>query len=145
MAKRRRSRRRAPRRVVRRASTRRSAPFRRRRKSGGSSTSRQAVMAASVGGFLYGAVREPLSNLVSPVTSRIPLAGNMADELFLGLGAAWLAKRAKGKMAKRFLMGAVTLESARLGEQLAGPLVARLVPGGSTSPTAAPVLGATFR
>jgi hypothetical protein len=72
-------------------------------------------MGLIVGGAAYGATREKLSNILSPITARIPL-GNVADEVVLGTAAYFVAKKSNNKMVKDYARAALTVEAARLGE-----------------------------
>jgi hypothetical protein len=72
-----------------------------------------------VGAGVYGALREKMSNALSPLTSKIPL-GNISDEIALG-GIAVILDRTLGKkmpMLKPVLKGAIIVESARIGEAI---------------------------
>jgi len=64
----------------------------------------------------YGAGRVYLSQLVAPVTSKIPL-GNYADEVVLGVGGYLLAKKGNG-MVRDFGRAMLTVEAAAVGHQL---------------------------
>jgi hypothetical protein len=69
-----------------------------------------------IGAGLYGAVREPAANFITPVTSKIPL-GSVADELVLGLLGWFGYKKGKG-IVKDISLGALAIEGARIGEQI---------------------------
>ena len=66
---------------------------------------------------VYGGLRERLSKLLAPFTSKIPL-GTIADEAALGT-IGYLAAKGKlgnNKMIKQVGLAALTIESARIGE-----------------------------
>lgn len=95
---------------------------RRKSKTGGN------ITPLIVGGFVYGGVREYMSNLLMPLTEKIPL-GDLSDEIVL-LGVDWaLAKRKipviKGfKMASQIGKAGLMLESARIGSYFLGRMTA---------------------
>lgn len=104
------------RRKARRASARRSSGFftKKRRSSNGSSGA--PLTGLIIGGMAYGATREKISNMLAPITAKLPM-GNIADEVVLGVGAYFLAKNTNGVM-RDYARAALTVESARLGEAL---------------------------
>lgn len=66
--------------------------------------------------MIYGAVREKASNMLTPITSKVPL-GNVADEVVLGGIAYFVAKKfSSNKMIRDVARAALTVEAARLGE-----------------------------
>ena len=68
----------------------------------------------------YGALREQVSQLIAPLTSKIPL-GQYADEVvFAGLGYL-AAKKGKG-MVKGLGYGMLSVEFAALGSQVFGSM-----------------------
>jgi len=66
----------------------------------------------------YGAGRQTIVNLASPITSRIPL-GQYADEAVLGAAGYFMAKKGRG-VVKDLGMAMLTVEAASLGSQLIG-------------------------
>jgi hypothetical protein len=64
----------------------------------------------------YGAGRQYISNLIAPVTSKIPL-GQYADEVGMGILSWYAAKKGKGIIKKVGIAG-LTIESALVGQQL---------------------------
>ena len=77
----------------------------------------------------YGAVRGKVSQLIQPVTSKIPF-GNLADEIGMGVLSYYAAKKGKG-MVKKLGQAGLIIESAQAGQTLvAGNLL-----GGTTSNT----------
>ena len=66
----------------------------------------------------YGAGRGYLSNMLTPLTSKIPL-GNYADEAVFGILGYLAAKKGKG-IIKDVGTAVLTVESASLGSQLMG-------------------------
>ncbi len=65
--------------------------------------------------IIYGAVREKISNALTPITSKIPF-GDIADEITLGAIGWFLSKRSGliGSIGKT----ALVIESARIGEAM---------------------------
>lgn len=78
---------------------------------GGRSTS-GSMMKTLLGAGIYGAVREPISSAISPITARVPF-GTIADEGALLLINVWLAKRG-GMLGDLGKAGAI-IEAARIG------------------------------
>jgi len=125
---RRRTRRSAPRRSVR--TVYRSAGRRARR--AGRSIVKSDLMGTLIGGAGYGALRAPIANAISPLTSKIPLPGGYNDEIGLALVSYFAAKQGGiiGKMGKAGL----TVEAASMGSQLVNKgLIGAGMTGGSTS------------
>lgn len=97
-----------------RKAKRRFSPFRRSRsRSNNSSGSLTAVL---VGGAAYGAGRQYVSNLVKPLTDKIPL-GNVADNLVMGAICYFGAKKAP-KMLKPVFKAGLAIEAAMAGQDL---------------------------
>lgn len=84
-----------------------------RRKS--TSSSVMKPMAILLGGGIYGALRAKLSNLLSPVTSKVPL-GDVADEAVLFAAGYFANKNFKDKTLKSVAQSAMVVEAARMGE-----------------------------
>lgn len=97
------------RRIVRRLTSSAKKGYRRAKSSG--VKPEQLILPAGV----YGAVREKVSNVLTPVTSKIPL-GSIADEVVLGTIHYFGAKKFKNKMAKDFFRAGLCVEAARIGE-----------------------------
>ena len=72
-----------------------------------------------VDAMLYGAARQYVSNLIAPLTSKIPIAGNLSDEIGMGFIDWMLAKNTKGFISEVAKKGLV-IENARVGEGLIG-------------------------
>jgi hypothetical protein len=85
------------------------------------STNMSSPMGTILPAFVYGAARPALSSLVSPLTSKIPF-GNYADELVLGLGGYFMAKKGSG-MIRDAGKAILTVEAASLGAQTVGPML----------------------
>jgi len=88
-----------------------------RRKKGYSkrgSSSSVSPMKLLIGAMIYGAAREKVSNLLTPLTSKIPL-GDVTDEAVLGLISYYTAKKGKGVL-KQIGQAGLSIEAARLGE-----------------------------
>jgi hypothetical protein len=66
----------------------------------------------------YGAGRNYLSNMLAPLTAKIPL-GNYSDEAVFGILGYLAAKKGKG-IIKDVGVAVLTVESASLGSQLIG-------------------------
>ena len=82
-----------------------------RRRSGSS-----GVKMLQMDAIAYGAVRGMLSNLLVPITSKIPL-GNMADEIGVGLFNYFVAKNSSG-MIRNIATKGLIIENAMLGSEL---------------------------
>ena len=67
-----------------------------------------------IGSMIYGAAREKVSNLLTPVTQKIPL-GEITDEAVLGVISYYAAKKGKG-VIKQIGTAGLAIEAARLGE-----------------------------
>jgi hypothetical protein len=85
----------------------------RRRKSSGVNPMKVIIPAAA-----YGAARGYLSNLATPITSKIPL-GNYADEALFGVVGYYLAKKNPMKL-RNVGVAMLTVEAASMGSQLVG-------------------------
>jgi len=79
----------------------------------------------------YGGVREKISNMLRPVTSKIPL-GDVADEVAMGALTYYGAKKGKG-MVKKIALAGFTIECARLGEAVSQGSLGTFMGGNSTS------------
>lgn len=101
-------------RFKRRAKARRSYGFK-KSKSRNSSAGFNATKTI-VGGAIYGASRQYVSNLVSPLTSKIPL-GNVADNLVMGAICYFGAKKAPAMLKDAFKAG-LAIEAALAGQDL---------------------------
>jgi len=66
--------------------------------------------------LVYGAVRVPIANVVSNFTKNIPL-GSLADNVGMGVGMYFLAKKGKG-MVKQVGLAGLIVESAQAGQEL---------------------------
>lgn len=107
---------------VRRVSSRFFKKSRSRRKSGAVATT-----ATLVGAGVYGAARGALSNLLAPLTSRLPFGG-VEDEvalLMLSMAASKgnLPLIGKAKLVKDIGKAGVVIEAARIGDALGGGLL----------------------
>jgi len=76
------------------------------------------LMLTAGGAAIYGAARQRISDLAAPITSRIPLGG-IADEVALGVGGYYLAKKSSMPLLKSIGRAAMTIEAARIGEAVA--------------------------
>jgi len=82
-------------------------------------------------GGIYGVVRGPLNQLISPLTSRVPLLGNLSDEVVL-LGANWLlARNTKGNIRELATTG-LTIEAFAVGAGLGQRLLGGMLGSGGT-------------
>ena len=78
------------------------------------------VMGTLLGAAVYGGLRARLSNMVSPLTAKIPL-GNIADEVAM-LGVGYGAKKLVGHkvpLVKQIANAGMLIEAARIGEATA--------------------------
>jgi hypothetical protein len=93
--------------------------FKKRSRHGGSSENLMVTMLAA---GAYGASRPMIENWIQPVTSKIPVVGNYADEVALGTVGYLLAKGKmpflKGKAARSVGKAVVIIEAARIGSGL---------------------------
>jgi hypothetical protein len=118
MARKRRTARRASRSYAKRSysPTFRKKARRSKGKSGG-------MMSTIIGGVGYGAVRAYLSQAIAPLTSKLPIGGQYADEIGLGLANYLLAKGKvpllnKIPMTRNIGKAGLVVESAFIGQQL---------------------------
>lgn len=70
----------------------------------------------------YGGLRGTISNLITPLTSKVPVLGAYTDEAVFGVVGYLLAKKSKG-MLKGLGYGMLAVESASIGNQLLGGMV----------------------
>jgi len=82
---------------------------------------------------LYGAGRGALSNLIAPLTSKIPL-GNYTDEAVFGVAGYLMAKKGRG-IIKQLGTSMLVVEAASIGNQVAGGALGGSTSGASTSYT----------
>lgn len=87
---------------------------------GGSIVGTSTNSLVQVDAIAYGAARQYVANLISPLTNSLPL-GAYADEVGMGLVDWLLAKNVKGFVGDIARKGLVH-ENARIGEQLIGNL-----------------------
>lgn len=90
---------------------------RRKRRTSSRTTGTLRPMQVLIGGGIYGALRSKLSNLLAPVTSKVPL-GTIGDEAVLFVAAQQLGKRMRDKTIKSVSNAAMAVEAARIGEAL---------------------------
>lgn len=99
-------------------------------------------IAVLVAGGTYGALREKVSMLISPVTSKIPIAGNLSDEIGMFALSYVLNKNVRNKLIKDVSAAGMLIEAARMGDAVVSGQVNGLFNGvGSGS---APVYGPTL-
>jgi len=67
----------------------------------------------------YGAARSYVSQLIAPLTSKIPLIGNLSDEVGMGFVDWMIAKNTRGFISEVAKKGLV-IENARVGEGIVG-------------------------
>ena len=92
-----------------------AAKYTRRGKSGFSSGLIQ------IDAMAYGAVRPYISNLMAPLTNMIP-AGNLADEISMGLVDYLVAKKIGGTIGKIASKGLI-IENAMIGSSVSSGLL----------------------
>jgi hypothetical protein len=68
----------------------------------------------ALGAAVYGLVRNKISALAAPLTSKLPL-GNYSDEVVLGI-AGWIAAKKGSGLIKQAGTAALTIEAYRVGE-----------------------------
>ena len=88
----------------------------------------------ALGGFGYGAIRKPLSDL----TSMIPFVGGFGDEVGLGIASYLMARGKiplldKIKITRDIGRAGLAIESARFGEQLLGGQLSGMFGVGTSS------------
>ena len=127
----------ARRRFRRRSAARRLSPVRRvsRHRSFGKSGSE---MYGLLGAGIYGAVREKVSNMLIPLTSKIP-AGEYADEVGMLLANYILGKYIPS--VKPVTRAGMLIEAAAIGRQLSSGLIPQLTAGNSTATSSMKVYG----
>lgn len=96
---------------------RKSATARSFGRKGRSKSSNGSMTGLMLGAAGYGAVRQRLSNALSPVTSKVPL-GDIADEAVLLAISYYAAKKVNMPLLKNMARAGVTIESARIGEAI---------------------------
>jgi|GEM_PF-6735504 len=97
------------------------------RRVGRSAKRGDSMLVNVAGGFAYGATRESLSQLISPVTSKVPLLGDNTDEAAIILAGTYLHGKTNNKWARSYLRSAVAIESARLGASLGSGLIGNMM------------------
>ena len=76
-----------------------------------------APMKAVAGGFMYGLARGKVAQLISPVTSKIPM-GNYADELGMGVLNWYIAKGKVPMIPKNVGLAGLAIESFVVGQDV---------------------------
>jgi hypothetical protein len=99
----------------------------RRRTAGG-----EATMSLVAGSAIYGAIRQKASDMLAPVTAKLPL-GNISDEVVLGTAGYLLAKKTSG-LPRQIGKAALVIEAARVGEAI---MTGQVGLGGNASTTTA--------
>lgn len=103
-----------------------------RRKS--SNSSNKGIMNLMLTGALYGAVRPYIAQAVSPLTSKIPVVGNYADEAGMGVIGYFAAKGTFGTQFKEVGKAALIIEAAQIGSDVVtGRFTANLSNGMTTT------------
>lgn len=98
-----------------------SSPFRKRsrsRRSSGFGFGMSGTIGTLVASAAYGAVREKVSTVISPLTSKIPL-GDVADEVGMIIVATVAKKYIKNPIVTKIADAALIVEGARIGESIA--------------------------
>lgn len=105
-----------------RTTKRRGSTMARRKKHYGRKKGSDSLMTTMLAAGVYGAVRPKVEQWVNPITSRIPIAGNYADEVVLGAAGYIMAKGKmpffKGSLARNAGKAILILEAARVGSGL---------------------------
>jgi len=86
----------------------------RRRKSNSGFKPMNVILASAA----YGGCRAYLSNLISPITSKLGALGGYSDELVLGAAGYYIAKGKVKFIPKSLGLAALTIEAASVGNQL---------------------------
>lgn len=103
-----------------------------RRKS--SNSSNKGIMNLMLTGALYGAVRPYIAQAVAPLTSKIPVVGNYADEAGMGVIGYFAAKGTFGSQFKEVGKAALIIEAAQIGSDVVtGRFTANLSNGMTTT------------
>lgn len=76
-----------------------------------------APMKAVAGGFMYGLARGKVAQLISPVTSKIPM-GNYADELGMSVLNWYIAKGKVPMIPKNVGLAGLAIESFVVGQDV---------------------------
>jgi len=79
--------------------------------------------------MIYGGARGYISNMLQPLTSKIPL-GSIADEVIMG-GACYLVAKNTSGLIKDVALKGLIIENARLGEAVATGQIGSLLPSNS--------------
>lgn len=82
------------------------------------SYSKENLTKMMIGSAIYGGVRQKASNMLAPITSKVPL-GVISDELVLGTIHYFAAKKVRNPMLKSIFKAGLIVESARVGEAIA--------------------------
>ena len=90
-----------------------------------------------VDAMAYGALRQYVSNLISPLTSKIPL-GNLSDEVAMGVINYFVAKKTGGMIGDIARKGLI-IENARVGEYIVQTGLGGMAPSVATS--SSPIYG----
>lgn len=98
-------------RTATRASSSRAVRVRTKRTN--SLTPQKAIM----GGLVYGAARSKVAQLLSPITSKVPL-GNYADEAVMGALSYFVAKGKVKFIPKNVGLAGLMIESAVVGQDV---------------------------
>jgi hypothetical protein len=91
-----------------------------------------------VGGAAYGAAREYLSNLMRPVSDKVPVVGDYGDEVVLG-AFSWMLMKGKIPLLKQLPISreigkaGLYIESARVGSTFGSMIPMNR--NGATAPT----------
>jgi len=86
-----------------------------------------------VGGLVYGALRQPISNFVRGLTGNVAL--NLSDEVAMGL-VAWLVARRSSGIVRQAALAGLAIEASRFGSSLNIGNILR--PTSFTSPAVSP-------
>lgn len=101
-----------------------------------SSSSNSNVMNLMLTGALYGAVRPYIAQAVSPLTSKIPVVGNYADEAGMGVIGYFAAKGTFGNQFKEVGKAALIIEAAQIGSDVVTGRFTQNLNMGSSAPKA---------
>jgi len=122
--------------TARRVFARAKSSFKRASRSRSSSKSSGNIMNLMLTGALYGAVRPYIAQAVSPLTSKIPVVGNYADEAGMGVIGYFAAKGTFGNQFKEVGKAALIIEAAQIGSDVVTGRFTQNLNMGSAAPKA---------
>jgi len=110
------------RRIRTRVTRRRASPMKRVKRYAKSTTRGTALIQPD--SMVYGAGRRYLSKLISPVTVKLGMLGNLSDNAILGAGMWLIAKKSKGFVRDIAIKGLVA-ENVLAGDDIASNFITK--------------------